>query len=337
VRKGDSWTGELPRGCELCLRGEKLVVFTTGVCANNCYYCSLSKRRKMVDVPFANERKVRRGSDLIFEAERMGATGAGITGGDPLIRMERTVRFVRALKRKFGKNFHIHLYTTGELGTPENFKRLEKAGVDEIRFHFNRKEILDALKLDWTVGAEIPAIPGNWKQTTEYLDFLGKNGAAFCNLNELDWSERNVGAFKRRGWKLKSRASYAVKGSEEFAKKIMAWAEKKVPGLAVHYCSSATKDAVQLRKRYIRTARRIRKNFETIDRDGLLVKGAIDGVKSIPEVPKGKQAYNRRKDRTEFPKKMAGKLARLARYKGRVSIVSTAPTSEELDLEREKL
>lgn len=295
-----------------------------------CFYCPISQKRKMVDTPYANERKVSKISDLVYEAERMGAKGAGITGGDPLYRLERTVRFVKALKRKFGKSFHVHFYTTGELGTEKKFKALWNAGVDEIRFHFNRKEILIALKLDWTVGGEIPAIPGNWKATTSYLTFLESAGAKFCNLNELDWSEQNVSAFKKRGFRLKSPGSYAVAGSEEFALRILAWARKNTPNLSVHYCSSRTKDAVQIRKRYLRTAKNVRKPFETIDRDGLLVKAVVESVKKIPEIPEKGQFYNRKKNRVEFSPSIAGKISK----KYRVSIVSVAPTADETEMER---
>ncbi|MFH0961164.1 MAG: radical SAM protein [archaeon] len=327
----DSSTGPLPAGCVKCLRGEKLVLFVTGICAKKCYYCSLSNRRKMKDAPFANERKVHGKKDLLLEAERMDATGAGVTGGDPLLKISRTLKLVKALKKKYGKGFHIHLYTTGELGTPEKFRLLREAGVDEIRFHFNRKEILDALKLDWVVGGEIPAIPGNWRETTGYLRFLAKAGAAFCNLNELDWSEGNLWAFKRRGFGLKARESYAVKGSEEFAKKVLAWARKAVPKLSVHYCSSRTKDAVQVRKRYIRTAARIKKPFEKIDRDGLLVKGVAEGVRRVPGLGRA-QFYNKKKRRVEFSPKLAKKISGI--FPGKVSIVSVAPTSEETEMER---
>lgn len=326
----DATTGPLPTGCVQCLKGEKIVVFTTGICKMKCFYCPISQKRKMVDSPFANERRIMKAKDLIFEAERMDAKGAGVTGGDPLYRLSRTLIYVRALKSRFGKSFHIHLYTTGELGTPDKFNKLFRAGVDEIRFHFNRKEILAALKLPWVVGGEIPAIPGNWKATTEYLKFLHENGARFCNLNELDWSEQNVEAFRKRGFRIKSRESYAVAGSEEFALKVAKWAKKNTPGMPVHYCSSRTKDAVQIRKRFLRTARIAKKSFEEIDSDGLLVKAVIEGRKAVPEIPKDLQFHNKRKKRVEFSKSLARKLS----GKYRVSIVSTTPTSEEVDMER---
>ncbi len=192
---GSVFTGRLPEGCRKCLRGEKLVLFVTGVCKDNCYYCPVGFSRRGKDRAFANERRVVHVDDLMLEAKRMKATGAGITGGDPLLKVGRTVRFVRALKRKFGKKFHIHLYTSGTAATRGKLKRLYEAGVDEIRFHRNLKAVKMATKFRWEVGGEIPAMPGKLNTIKKFLKGLEAAGATFCNINELEFSEGNMTAF----------------------------------------------------------------------------------------------------------------------------------------------
>ena len=106
--------GELPTGCKFCVKGEKLVLFITGICNRNCFYCPLSEQKKNKDVVYANEweTKPNQFDVIIKEAKLTNAKGAGITGGDPLLVCERTCSTIKKLKKAFGKKFHIHLYTS---------------------------------------------------------------------------------------------------------------------------------------------------------------------------------------------------------------------------------
>ncbi|MFA5888561.1 MAG: radical SAM protein, partial [Candidatus Nanoarchaeia archaeon] len=49
--------GELPKGCQMCVRGEKEVIFVTGVCSRQptCYFCPISDQKHGKDVIYANE------------------------------------------------------------------------------------------------------------------------------------------------------------------------------------------------------------------------------------------------------------------------------------------
>ena len=98
-------------GCTLCRKGAKLVLFVTGRCDRDCWYCPLSAERKGVDQVFANDREVATDDNLLAEARAMSALGTGVTGGDPLLEPGRVVRFCRVLKAAFGPDHHVHLYT----------------------------------------------------------------------------------------------------------------------------------------------------------------------------------------------------------------------------------
>ena len=98
-------------GCIQCQMGSKLVLFITGNCHWRCDYCPLSETRRDIDHMFANERRCESFEEVIEEARAMRATGAGITGGDPLMARERTLEGIRRLKAEFGPSFPLHMYT----------------------------------------------------------------------------------------------------------------------------------------------------------------------------------------------------------------------------------
>lgn len=273
-----SWKiGELPDGCKLCVMGAKLVLLVTGLCDSRCWYCPLSERKKNKDVVVANEWWISRDKDIIEEAKLCNSLGAGISGGDPLIVIDRTVKCIRMLKAEFGDEFHIHLYTSGRLASDKNLKKLNTAGLDEIRFHPAKKywnRIIAALKFDWDVGCEIPVIPGEKKGITGFIDFIDRINVPFLNLNELEISETNFANMQKRGFRQRSDTSYAVKGSEELAMELLDYCAENT-SMNVHYCTVKLKDAVQLRSRLKRRAKNAKRDYDIVTDEGLLLRGAV--------------------------------------------------------------
>lgn len=272
-------TGRLPRGCQLCVRGAKLVLFVTGLCSLKCYYCPISDAKRNKDDIWANEWKIESTNDIITEAKLCDAKGAGFTGGDPILKLDRTIKLIKLLKKQFGKEFHIHLYTPTKLITEDKLKKLNKAGLDEIRFHpdiENSKEwgkIALAKNFNWSVGVEIPVIPGKAKQTKRLIGYLSTIDLDFLNLNELEISDTNANKLLEKGFKTKDKISYAIKGSQELALKLLKYAENKIRN--IHYCTATLKDKVQLANRIKRRADNIAKDYDMMDHEGILKRGAI--------------------------------------------------------------
>jgi pyruvate formate-lyase activating enzyme-like uncharacterized protein len=267
-----SFSSYLSPGCRICRQGASLVLFVTGICERDCFYCPLSEMRRDRDVVFANEREAKSDLDIIEEANAIGALGTGITGGEPLLKRDFVIRSIRSLKREFGEDHHIHLYTGARPG-PSSLRALAKAGLDEIRFHpptsdwsepgWLSEALQNAKSAGLLAGVEIPAIspaPG-------IVEAVLKNDA-FLNLNELEFSETNQSALLALGFKSRDYGCGAV-GSESAAEQF------KVEGLKVHYCTSAFKDAVQLRERLKRRAERTARPFDLPTEDGTLIYGVI--------------------------------------------------------------
>ena len=97
--------GSLSPACMMCSKGSKMVLFVTGVCYFDCFYCPLSFEKGGKDRIFADEWELSDENDtekIIQEAKYIKATGAGITGGDPLLVWKRTKKYISLLKDEFG-------------------------------------------------------------------------------------------------------------------------------------------------------------------------------------------------------------------------------------------
>jgi len=268
--------GQLPLGCELCRKGGKLVVFITGQCSDGCYYCPVSEERFGKEKGFANELEVNDMEDYVGEAYRMNALGAGITGGDPLLALDKTVGVIRRLKDEFGKEFHIHLYTSGRYATYDALMELRFSGLDEIRFHPTKPEFLNgvrrAIEVGLEVGLEIPAVPGSEEEIVKLAKWAEDVGVKFININELELNERNSGPLNSKGFTV-SHGLAGVRGSFDTASKVLR--ELANSRITAHYCSSVYKDIVETRTRFLRTARKSRKPYEEISGEGLVVRAFV--------------------------------------------------------------
>jgi pyruvate formate-lyase activating enzyme-like uncharacterized protein len=213
--------------------------------------------------------------DVLEEARMIDALGTGITGGEPLLKLDTVLKYIRSLKAELGEEHHIHLYT-GTLPQRTVLLRLKEAGLDEIRVHpaletpkmmAELEETLrEAVSLELEAGVEIPSL----KPAPRILEIIKKTGA-FLNLNELEFSETNQDQLKAMGFQPQDKCFGAL-GSKEVAENNF-----MDDGAKVHYCSSSFKDAVQLRERFKRRARRVARSFEEITEDGTLILGTIEG------------------------------------------------------------
>ena len=133
--------GPLSEGCVKCINGEKIVLYTTGSCSVGCAYCPIPEDRQKIDDVYINERKLSLDSigleTLFDESEMCLADGVGITGGDPMEVPERTIQYIRDIREQFGKDYHLHLYTSGIFFRDNRnlIDKLFEAGLDELRFH----------------------------------------------------------------------------------------------------------------------------------------------------------------------------------------------------------
>lgn len=350
MENGAAYTGRLPRGCVLCRKGAKLVLLVTGKCERRCCYCPLSKEKRGKDVFYANERKLGDIPEMLDEARLMKALGTGVTGGDPLAEMDRTVASIKALKEAFGSRHHIHLYTSTT--DKQRIDRVARAGLDEIRLHPPMGEWKRLAGSDYaaavsrsqdagiSVGLEIPVMPGRRRELEAAIRFADTGELDFVNLNELEFSETNWRPLRALGFDVKTDVSSAVRGSEALGRSLL----KMDVTVPLHYCSSSFKDGIQLRRRITRRGRNVKKPHEILTDDGTLVKGVIESRRleetseSIVRrfsVPRRLVWVDHQKNRVEVAPWVLEEIA--SELAEDPYIVEEYPTADRLEVERRPL
>ena len=350
-------------GCIQCQMGSKLVLFITGHCHWMCDYCPLSENRREIDWMFANERRVEIGDwdAVIEEARAMNATGAGITGGDPVMARERVLEACKILKNEFGDDFHLHMYTSIPFKA-EWANDFAEAGLDEIRFHFLDLEsekytetMAACVESGMLTGVEIPCEPDKENELMELLETMRDMPVQFLNLNELEITVGNHNNMELRGFNLSDEITAGAAGSGELATRmrdrVMAasiGAPDPEEGTVrepypyhLKFCTATYKDSGQLRRRFIRRGEHTISPHEILTEDGTLLFGAVDcsledsedwieEIHTETGLPRRFMLYDSDNERIELPLSMAEEL--VGEIDAPISLVEVHPTHERLEM-----
>ena len=350
-------------GCIQCQMGSKLVLFITGHCHWMCDYCPLSENRREIDWMFANERRVEIGDwdAVIEEARAMNATGAGITGGDPVMARERVLEACKILKNEFGNDFHLHMYTSIPFKA-EWAKDFAEAGLDEIRFHFLDLEsekytetMAACIESGMLTGVEIPCEPDKENELMQLLETMRDMPVQFLNLNELEITVGNHDNMELRGFNLSDEITAGAAGSGELATRMRDRVMAASIGAAdpedgtvrepypyhLKFCTATYKDSGQLRRRFIRRGEHTISPHEILTEDGTLLFGAVDcsledSEEWIEEIhtetglPRRFMLYDSDNERIELPLSMAEEL--VGEIEAPISLVEVHPTHERLEM-----
>tara|TARA_B100001093_G_scaffold224852_2_gene215469 strand:+ start:21842 stop:22936 length:1095 start_codon:yes stop_codon:yes gene_type:complete len=332
-------------GCVQCQRGSKMVLFVTGKCHWGCDYCPLSDNRRESPDMFANERRCTTWDEVIEEGHAMNATGTGITGGDPMLDLEKSLEAVRQLKSAFGETHHVHIYTSIPFKA-ERAKDFGEAGLDEIRFHLldgtvgKYLSVMQACRdADINVGVELPCEPDKENQLFALLDELDSSPVQFLNLNELEITVGNQENMDVRGFNLSGGITAAAEGSAELALRLK---EASQPlDFHLKFCSARFKDAGQLRARFRRRGQATLRPYEVLTNDDTIAFGAIptdldDAHDDIAElrremgIAEGWIRYDAQHKRIELPLALAEELSEVVHVP--VQLVEVHPTHDRLEV-----
>lgn len=103
-----------------------------GRCNASCFYCPTSQDETAE--PLSNGIPFATPDDYAEYVSLFGFTGASISGGEPLLTLDRTLAYLTAVRRRCGDSVHLWMYTNGTLLTQEiaGRQQLSPAGFRDV-------------------------------------------------------------------------------------------------------------------------------------------------------------------------------------------------------------
>jgi uncharacterized protein len=275
--------GPLSPGCRICGNGGWSCLFINGKCNCRCFYCPTTQNE--ISVPTTNRLFFDKAEDYSAYVNHFGFEGVSISGGEPLLTPEKTVRYIDTVRKQCGDGIHIWMYTNGTLLTVEHVKALKDAGLNELRFDISARDYsLDALKLAVghipVITVEIPAIPEDIDTLKGLIPRLHDEGVSHLNLHQMRLTPHNSRFLKSRNYTFLHGEKVTVLESELTALTLLKEATVGGWELPINYCSFTYKNQFQGAASRRRSARSIAKEFESVTESGrirtLIVSGPSD-------------------------------------------------------------
>ena len=230
----------LSPGCRTCASGGWSCLFINGRCNASCFYCPTSQDD--TGDPLTNGIPFATPEDYAEYVALFGFTGASISGGEPLLTLDRTLAYLAAVKRRCGPAVHLWMYTNGTLLTREIAEELRCAGLGEIRFdigatNYNLSKLHLAVGVIPTVTVEIPTVPEEEDLLRGKLAEMAAAGVQHLNLHQLRLTPYNLRHLAGRPYTFVHGENVTVLESELTALRLVRHAIEEGIDLPVNYCS----------------------------------------------------------------------------------------------------
>jgi len=230
----------LSPGCQTCAAGGWSCLFINGRCNASCFYCPTSQDD--TGDPLTNGIPFVSPEDYAEYVALFGFTGASISGGEPLLTLDRTLAYIDAVRRRCGDAVHLWMYTNGTLLTREIAQELRSAGLGEIRFDigatgYNLSKVQLAVGVIPTVTVEIPTVPEEEELLRDKLVEMVAVGVQHLNLHQLRLTPHNSRHLAGRPYTFVHGENVTVLESELTALRLVRHAIEQGIDLPVNYCS----------------------------------------------------------------------------------------------------
>lgn len=239
---------QLSNGCKLCGLGQWSCLFITGKCNASCFYCPTSQQEDHLpttqNLSFADPAAF---ADYI---NHFRFKGVSFSGGEPLLQFDRTLSYLKQVRRKCNPETYVWMYTNGILAETQKFRKLASAGINEVRFDigattFRLDKIAAAKGIIPVITIEIPTVPEELERLKKLLPEMVKAGVSNLNLHQLRLTQYNAKQLAKRDYTYINAEQPVVLESELAALELIAYAHDHSIDIGINYCSFHFKNRFQ--------------------------------------------------------------------------------------------
>lgn len=239
---------QISEGCKLCGQGLWSCLFITNKCNANCFYCPSSQLKD--EVPATQSLTFETAESYADYINFFGFKGVSFSGGEPLLFFDRTLHYLKTVRKMCAPDLYIWMYTNGILASENKFKELADAGLNEVRFDIGATRYrLDKVQLAKgiipNVTVEIPAVPEEKEKLKQLLPKLIEAGVTNLNLHQLRLTKHNAPKLLKRNYTFIPAEQPVVLESELAALEILHFARKNNLQSGINYCSFFFKNRFQ--------------------------------------------------------------------------------------------
>ena len=235
-------------GCKLCGLGQWSCLFITGKCNAACFYCPTSQLSD--DLPTTQNLTFASSQAYAEYINHFNFKGVSFSGGEPLLFFDRTLEYLKQVRKKCKPETYIWMYTNGILTDTQKLRKLAAAGLNEIRFDigataYSLEKVKLAKGIISNVTIEIPAVPEQNERIKQLLPEMIEAGVTNLNLHQLRLTKHNVRNLSKRNYTYISAEQAIVLESELAALDILNYAHGHNLDIGINYCSFHFKNRFQ--------------------------------------------------------------------------------------------
>jgi len=239
---------QVSKGCQLCGQGLWSCLFITNKCNASCFYCPSAQLND--EIPATQSLNFETAESYADYINHFGFRGVSFSGGEPLLFFERTLHYLKTVRKMCSPDIYIWMYTNGILATEEKFRLLAEAGLNEVRFDIGATGYrLDKVKLAKgiipNITIEIPAVPEKKAKLKQLLPEMAEAGVTNLNLHQLRLTKHNAPKLLKHPYTYIPAEQPVVLESELTALELLEYAQKQGLATGINYCSFWFKNRFQ--------------------------------------------------------------------------------------------